>query len=115
METQKTILQQLGGNRFVAMTGCRDFIADNSGKNPVLRMRLTKNLSGCNKLEIEYNRGLDLYNMKFYRITINSVFPLTRANRNEMVKISREKEYNGIYADQLAEIFERHTGLRTKL
>ena len=104
METQKTILQQLGGNRFVAMTGCRDFIADNSGKNPVLRMRLTKNLSGCNKLEIEYNRGLDLYNMKFYRLTIKTA-----------IVITREKEYSGIYSDQLAQIFERHTGLYTKL
>ena len=44
MKTADIILQQIGGNRFVAMTGANHFISDGDA----LRMSLTKNESRAN-------------------------------------------------------------------
>ncbi len=59
----KTILQQIGGKRFTAMTGSRDFIDMGNG----LRMSLARNKTSANRLDIIYDEGADLYNMRFYR------------------------------------------------
>lgn len=59
----QTILQQIGGRRFATMTGSRDFINMGNG----LRMSLAKNKTSANRLDITYDEGLDLYNMRFYR------------------------------------------------
>ena len=61
----KTILQQIGGKRFTAMTGRRDFIDMGNG----LRMSLARNKTSANRLDIIYAEGADLYNMRFYRRT----------------------------------------------
>ena len=58
----KTILQQIGGKRFTAMTGSRDFIDMGNG----LRMSLARNKTSANRLDIIYDEGADLYNMRFY-------------------------------------------------
>ena len=63
----KTILQQIGGKRFTAMTGSRDFIDMGNG----LRMSLAKNKTSANRLDIIYDEGADLYNMRFYRRTFS--------------------------------------------
>ena len=63
----KTILQQIGGRRFVAMTGSKDFIDMGNG----LRMCLARNKTSANRLDIIYDAGLDLYNMRFYRRTFS--------------------------------------------
>ena len=63
----KTILQQIGGRRFVAMTGSKDFIDMGNG----LRMSLARNKTSANRLDIIYDAGLDLYNMRFYRKTFS--------------------------------------------
>ena len=44
----KTILQQIGGKRFTAMTGSRDFIDIGNG----LRMSLARNKTSANRLDI---------------------------------------------------------------
>ena len=54
----KTILQQIGGRRFVAMTGSKDFTDMGNG----LRMSLARNKTSANRLDIIYDAGLDLYN-----------------------------------------------------
>ena len=51
----KTILQQIGGRRFVAMTGSKDFIDMGNG----LRMSLARNKTSANRLDIIYDAGLD--------------------------------------------------------
>ena len=43
----QTILQQIGGRRFTAMTGSRDFIDMGNG----LRMSLTRNKTSANRLD----------------------------------------------------------------
>ena len=46
----QTILQQIGGRRFTAMTGSRDFIDMGNG----LRMSLARNKTSANRLDIIY-------------------------------------------------------------
>ena len=53
----KTILQQIGGRRFTAMTGSRDYINMGNG----LRMSLARNKTSANRLDIIYDAGADLY------------------------------------------------------
>ena len=56
----KTILEQIGGRRFAAMTGSKDFTDMGNG----LRMSLARNKTSANRLDIIYDAGADLYNMK---------------------------------------------------
>lgn len=109
-EIANTILQQLGGGRFLVMTGSKDMIAIDNG----LRMSLAKNGSKANRLEITLN-GADLYDMKFYRYT--SARYSTRGGQFRMYpeKITTVKEYNDVYFDQLQELFTNVTKLYTRL
>ena len=95
----ETILQQLGGRRFVAMTGARQFLG---GKNS-----LSFKLPGKNfcKGDINYVRieltPMDVYDMVFCRIRGTNVTEIAK--------------HEGIYNDQLRGIFTQETGLRTSL
>ena len=60
MTIAQTILDQLGGNKFMAMTGSKNFT--DCGRS--LSMRLAKNASRANYLKITLN-GLDTYDMEF--------------------------------------------------
>lgn len=109
-EIASTILQQLGGGRFVVMTGSKDMIAIDNG----LRMSLAKNGSKANRLEITLTPW-DTYKMRFYRYT--SARYSTRGGQFKIYpeKITEVKEYNDIYFDQLQELFTETTGLYTHL
>ena len=75
----KTILQQIGGHRFAAMTGSHDFINLGNG----LRMSLSRNKTSANRLEIIYDEGADLYNVRFYRQSMNhKTFEVTTKWKN---------------------------------
>ena len=97
----QTILQQIGGRRFTAMTGSRDFI-DMGG----LRMSLARNKTSANRLDIIYDAGADLYNMRFYRRTFSKK---TFESRTKDIAI-----HEGIYFDMLEEMFTMVTGLYTR-
>ena len=88
----QTILQQIGGRRFTAMTGSRDFIDMGNG----LRMSLARNKTSANRLDIIYDAGADLYNMRFYRRTFSKK---TFESRTKDIAI-----HEGIYFDMLEEI-----------
>lgn len=108
MEIAKIILEQLGGKRFSLMTGSKNYlVGDISETNPNewLRMDLTRNSSGANKLKITL-MGDDTYKMQFYKQTIK--------NYTEVV-ISKEQTFEGVYCDQLQKIFTQVTGLYTRL
>lgn len=47
----KTIFEQIGGRRFAAMTGSKDFIDMGNG----LRMSLARNKTSANRLDIIYD------------------------------------------------------------
>lgn len=96
MKVAQTILNQLGGNRFIAMTGSKQFIA---GEN-FLRMRLSRNKSGANMLKISLN-SLDTYDLEFLKVAKND--------------FKTVKTVRGVYNDMLQDIFTSETGFYTKL
>ena len=65
MSIAGTILEQLGGNKFIAMTGASHFVSDGN----TLRMTLPKNGSKANRLYITLDEGTDTYTMHFFRYT----------------------------------------------
>ncbi|MCK5606451.1 hypothetical protein KAR91_31405 [Candidatus Pacearchaeota archaeon] len=98
-ETATIILNQLGGRRFLAMTGAKNLVCDNNAlmfKFP----RCGPEGEKSNFCEIRLN-SLDLYDIKFKRI--------------HGIKIIDVSEHNGIYADMLQNIFRKQTGLETSL
>ena len=99
----QTILQQIGGRRFAVMTGSRNFTDLGNG----LLMSLAKNMTSANRLEIIYDEGADLYNMRFYRKTFSK--------KTFESKTKDIAKYKGVYFDMLEYIFTEVTGLDTRL
>ena len=98
----KTILEQIGVRRFAAMTGSKDFTDMGNG----LRMSLARNKTSANRLDIIYDGGADLYNMRFYRKTFSKK---TFESRTKDIET-----HEGIYCDMLEEMFTMVTGLCTR-
>ena len=100
-EVIDTIVKQLGGTKFFLMTGSKPMYKDISTDSPLVALKLTRNKSKANYFTIQYMRGSDLYKIEFIKMT-----------KTERKVIS---SYDNIYSDQLTEIFESETGLRTSL
>jgi len=98
MTVATTILEQLGGNRFLAMTGAKNLI----GGDQMLQFSLPGNLTRdkSNKMRITLS-PLDLYTVETFRI------------RGAECKVCSVED--GIYFDSLRETFTRITGLDTSL
>ncbi len=96
MQTANTILQQLGGGRFIAMTGAKLFCGDDTS----LQFSIPKAKDGINKVRIVLDAN-DTYSVTFYNL--------------RGVKLTTKAEAEMIYAEMLAIVFEHHTGLRTSL
>ena len=96
MQIAQTILQQLGGNRFAAMTGAKHFMADTERNS--LTFRLTSNFAkdGINLVRVTLTLA-DLYTVEFMKA--RGLKCATIATRDD------------VYADQLREIFTSTTGL----
>lgn len=92
----KEILTQLGGNKFIAMTGAKNLV--DGGK--FLGFKLPRAKDGINYVKITLT-SMDLYDIEFGGI---------RANDYKVVK-----KVGGIYNDQLQNIFTKVTGLHTRL
>ncbi len=90
------ILKQLGGNKFVVMTGARNLAG---GENHI-SCKIMRNCMKVTHIKIELN-GLDLYDMTFYAI------------RGASFKIKSEAK--NVYFDMLQSTFTEHTGLNTSL
>ena len=90
----QTILDQLGGRRFIVMTGARAFTALPNG----LMFRLP--IGSANKVRIIL-AGDDTYTVETFKVRGQSVkaFPAV----------------DGVYADNLRDVFTRLTGLETSL
>ena len=97
MSIAKTILEQLGGNKFRVMTGAKNLMGFENG----LVMKLGRNSSNSNYLKITLN-SMDTYDMEFAK--------LTRMGEKKSVT-----EYNNIYNDMLRSVFTEHTGMYTSL
>ena len=98
MQVAETILQQLGGNRFIAMTGARNFVGRPASLTFALPGRMTTN--GANRVVVELTSD-DLYTVEFLRV--------------RGLNLSIVGEVSGVYADSLRAVFEQATGLRTSL
>lgn len=107
MNIPETIFQQLGGGRFVAFTGCKDFVSDKNS----LRMSLPRNHSKANRLTITYDSGLDTYTMRFWRYTSFRIDYKRGVFYPE--KYTDLKIVDDVYCDQLQEIFTDYTQLYT--
>lgn len=108
MDVPRIILQQLGGQRFLAMTGANHLVGD---KNK-LRMTLTKNHSKANRLEITLTAD-DLYTMRFYRYVAPKLN--TKSWTFTPEKVTEIALFDGLFFDQLREIYESVTWQRTSL
>ena len=88
-------LKQLGGNRFIAMTGAKNFAVGPKG----MSFKIGRNSKNVNYVRIDL-KG-DLYNMEFIQM------------RGGKMKVkSKEK---GVYNDQLQKMFTKYTGMYTSL
>ena len=107
-EIAQTILQQLGGGKFVVMTGAKDFVAIENG----LQFKLGRNKSKCNTIRIILT-GMDDYIMEFWKISLPR-WSWKKVDYTEY-KEKMLKRYEGLYFDQLQEFFTETTGLYTRL
>jgi hypothetical protein len=93
----QTIIAQLGGKRFVKMTGARDFVATSCG--------VYFRLPGTPKAMIDHVHitlnSLDLYDVVYAR---------TRGKKYKVIR-----EVHDLYAENLQESFRQATGLETRM
>lgn len=90
------ILQQLGGNRFSTMVGMKY----PTYSSRTLSFRIGSNPKRVSGVHIELDDD-DTYTMTFYRIRNLRV--------EEIAKVSN------VYAENLRDVFTKHTGLETSL
>lgn len=91
------IYQQLGGNRFRAMTGAKLFVKDDNS----LRFSLPRTTNNINRINIALN-GKDLYDIRFSKL-------------NRKLEESHIKKFDDVYAEDMVNLFETETGLFTRL
>lgn len=96
-EVAETIAKQMGGTgRLVAMIGANSFAFD--GPSLQFRFKAGRKFNFC---RVDYNEGLDLYNVKISRVTCGKL-----GFRETNVKMAED-----MYCDQLVGFFEQTTGL----
>lgn len=92
----QTILQQLNGNKFIAMTGAKNL----SYGEKCLSFKIGRNAGNYNHIKIVLN-CLDLYDMHFIKI--------------RKYKIIKDDVVKNVYNDMLQNVFTEQTGLYTSL
>ena len=94
----QTILQQLGGNKFIVMTGAKNFMDLGNG----LSFKLPSNFAtnGINYVKVTLQPSDD-YTVEFGKL--------------RGVKYTALKTVDGIYCDVLQDLFTRTTGLDTHM
>ena len=92
-----TILEQIGGNRFIAMTGCKQIVALADG----VQFGIGRGAQfGINKVKITLQTD-DRYRVVFYKI--------------RGVDIKEIGQVVDVYADNSARVFSEMTGFDTRL
>ncbi|WP_218575527.1 hypothetical protein [Pseudomonas sp. EMN2] len=102
-EVSETILKQLGGARFLAMTGAKHLMFCDGN----LRFKLSNNFAkdGINFVDIQLTKA-DLYEVKYSKITHS------RTKGPQELIIARDSM---VYGDMLRSTFTAATGLYTSL
>lgn len=99
VQIAQTILDQLGGSQFVALTGARNFVA---GADLVQFSLPSGAKSRINKVRITLDPS-DTYTVEFFNLNL-------RAGSCSLVSA-----HSDIYCDSLQDLFERETGLYVTL
>jgi hypothetical protein len=92
----ETILKQLGGNRFVAMTGAKNL--GTNGKD--LSFSIGRNAKKVTHVHIKLT-SMDLYDVEFINM---------RGAKRKVIK-----KVKGVYGDMLPKIFKKYTGMNVRL
>lgn len=100
MNIAQTILAQLGGNKFLAMTGARNLVGDAHCERGSLSFKVGKNANGVTHVRITLTTA-DLYRVESLKVRGMTIATLATAD--------------GVYADQLRATFTAQTGLDTSL
>jgi hypothetical protein len=90
------LLKQLGGNRFIAMTGAKGF----AFSNKYMSFKIGRNSKGINFVRIAHN-AKDLYDMEFGFVSVKG--------------IKVKKKVKDVYADMLGTMFTKYTGMNVRL
>lgn len=112
MNTAQIILEQLGGSKFIAMTGAKNFVDYGN----TLRMTLPRNGSKANRLYITLDPD-DTYTMQFFKYTPGGLRVNHKKGTADFVE-SKSVDvavYTGVYCDQLQELFTEVTKMYTRL
>lgn len=92
----QTILEQLGGNRFIAMTGAQHFgYTDNA-----LSFKIGRNAGKVTHVRVTLDPS-DTYTVDFLAV--------------RGAKVKTLQEYSVVYADNLRDVFARVTGMAVSL
>lgn len=98
-----TTLNQPGGKAFTFMTGAKDFLLVD---DHTLMMSIGRNATSANRFYIILDAD-DTYTMRLERHTFSKkTFETTRKVIHEC---------SGLYCDQIREVFERWTGMTTRV
>lgn len=118
MSTAKTILAQLGGNKFLAMTGAKNLLDTGDG----LSMHLPQNGSKAKYLSIKLDRKTDTYTMIFQYEAKKLDKEMTKAAKSMGIKkrfytssLKEVANFSGVYFDKLQERFIEVTKMYTSL
>lgn len=103
-EVATIIINQLGGRKFTAMTGAKDF---SSLSDLGVQFKIGRNEKKVNTVTISLDEATDTYSMKFEKITLN--------RKTFDVKRKLISSCDLIYADMLQDVFTEETGMYTSL
>jgi len=105
MKMANETIKQLGGfGRLSSMVNARNIMTD--GENS-----FTLQFSGCkkaNRLKITLDRATDTYEVEL-------IFVGRLSRKTFDIPVRTHKHFVGLHAEQLREVFERHTGLLISL
>jgi hypothetical protein len=96
LQVAKTILEQLGGNKFIAMTGAKNLV----GGETSLSFKIGRNAKKISHVRIELDPS-DTYTIKFLRV--------------RKLEVKEVSSFSGVYNDQLQAVFTANTELYTSL
>lgn len=90
----------------MVMTGSKKPMAVSEITNQGLQVNLSRNKTKANRMRVLLNAATDTYVVKFYRQAVS--------NKKVTVTFTMVAEYEGVYFDQLEQIFTETTGLYTR-
>lgn len=102
LQVAATIMNQFGGKRFAVMVGAKEVLATDNG----VRFKIGKNTAGVNMVHVDLT-PMDLYNVRFEKRSFST--------KTMEAKIKEVAKYDGVYAEDLADIFVSTTKLYVRL